>query len=59
LVAQLAVLAIATVGAVAFDSAEGRREVERRQGARGLSKTHGVSAAASAEGTPAQGKPVP
>lgn len=59
LVAQLAVLAIATVGAVAFDSAEGRREVESRQGSRGLSRAHDSSAAASAEGTPAQGKPVP
>lgn len=33
LVAQLAVLAIATVGAVAFDDAEGRREQARRKAA--------------------------
>ncbi len=31
LAAQLAVLAIATVGAVAFDSVEGRKECARRQ----------------------------
>lgn len=31
LVGQLAVLAIATVGAVAFDSAEGRKQVARRK----------------------------
>lgn len=31
LVGQLAVLAVATVGAVAFDNAEGRRELGRRQ----------------------------
>lgn len=31
LVAQLAVLAVATVGAVAFDNAEGQRERARRQ----------------------------
>lgn len=33
LVVQLAVLAIATVGAVAFDDAEGRREQARRKAA--------------------------
>ena len=47
LVAQLAVLAVATVGAVAFDNAEGKRELARRDAAAELARTHQSPAAAS------------
>lgn len=39
LVGQLAVLAVATVGAVAFDNAEGKRELARRHKAAQLAET--------------------
>jgi len=47
LVGQLAVLAIATVGAVAFDSAEGKKEVARRQAATGAAGSRSDSATTS------------
>ena len=57
LVAQLAALAVATVGAVAFDSAEGRKEVARRQGANGTPRDRDGSAAVPAGPTRDHGKP--
>ncbi len=51
LVGQLAVLAIATVGAVAFDSAEGRRQEARRKSAAAASAARRDSVPASPAGT--------